>query len=211
MQISLFQIVQAVLLGIILIYLIYYVYTVLFDKNYQPKAYQQASKNRSISTDLKKLEKKYPDKVRFFNFWFQAERLKKEKVPGAFAELGVYKGDSANLLHKMDPDREFHLFDTFEGLPEASEHDAVPHRNKANLYACSLKSVKEYLRRYDNVFFHPGLFPDSAQEIPEEETFSFAHLDVDLYESTLACLAYFYPKMIPGGIILSHDASMTMP
>jgi O-methyltransferase len=27
-------------------------------------------------------------------------------------------------------------------------------------------------------------------------------------ESTLACLEFFYPRMIPGGIMLSHDYSI---
>jgi hypothetical protein len=41
-----------------------------------------------------------------------------------------------------------------------------------------------------------------------EQRFSFAHFDVDLYEGTKACLNYFYPRMIPGGIIISHDYSL---
>ncbi len=41
-----------------------------------------------------------------------------------------------------------------------------------------------------------------------ERRFSFVHLDVDLYESTLAGLEYFYPRLIPGGVILSHDYSI---
>ena len=94
MQISIYQIVQLVLIGVILVYLAYYVYTILFDKKYQPKAYLNAEKNGGISRSLQKIEKNYPDKVRFFNFWFQIDRLKKEKVEGSFAELGVYKTDS---------------------------------------------------------------------------------------------------------------------
>lgn len=37
------------------------------------------------------------------------------------------------------------------------------------------------------------------------EWYSFCHFDVDLYEGTLACLRYFYDRMLPGGIMLSHD------
>ncbi|WP_158745327.1 TylF/MycF/NovP-related O-methyltransferase [Acidisphaera sp. L21] len=54
--------------------------------------------------------------------------------------------------------------------------------------------------------FHPSLFPQSA-ETCRETTYSFVHLDVDLHSSTLACLEYFYPRMVQGGIILSHDYS----
>jgi O-methyltransferase len=128
--------------------------------------------------------------------------------PGAIAEIGVFEGGSARMICEAKGDVALHLFDTFEGLPEASEHDATAHNNKANLYACSLESVKKYLQPYPNVSFYKGFFPDSAAQLPEDETFSFAHFDVDLYESTLACLEYFYPKMITGGIILSHDYSI---
>ena len=40
------------------------------------------------------------------------------------------------------------------------------------------------------------------------QSYAFAHFDVDLYEGTLGCLEYFYPKMIHGGIMLSHDYSL---
>jgi hypothetical protein len=74
-------------------------------------------------------------------------------------------------------------------------------------YTCSLDSVREYLDGYPNVFFHQGLFPQSAEGI-DERSYAFAHFDVDLYESTLSCLEYFYPRMAPGGVMLSHDYSL---
>ena len=41
----------------------------------------------------------------------------------------------------------------------------------------------------------------------QDQRFSFVHLDVDLKSSTLACLEFFYPRMVPGGVILTHDYS----
>jgi hypothetical protein len=35
--------------------------------------------------------------------------------------------------------------------------------------------------------------------------FSFVHLDADLYKSTLYSLNFFYPRLVDGGLILSHD------
>ena len=124
------------------------------------------------------------------------------KRPGAFAEVGVYKGASAKLMCEAKGDKPLHLFDTFAGLPPASENDPGVHHE--NQYACSLESVQEYLHGYSNLHFHQGVFPDSTQGVPEA-TYSFAHFDVDLYDGTRACLEYFYPRMIPGGIMLSHD------
>ncbi|MBN2578423.1 MAG: class I SAM-dependent methyltransferase [Pirellulales bacterium] len=126
-------------------------------------------------------------------------------LAGAMAEVGVYEGGSARLLCEVKGDAELHLFDTFEGLPRGTTHDRSVHR--VNQYPCSLESVQGYLKDYPNVHFHQGLFPDSAQDL-EKKTYSFVHLDVDLYESTLAGLEYFYPLLIPGGVILSHDYSL---
>jgi len=130
------------------------------------------------------------------------------KLPGAIAEVGVFEGGSARMICESKGDVPLHLFDTFCGLPAAGEHDAYAHRTKPNLYACSIESIKSYLHSFPNVFYHEGLFPHSATKVPENERFSFAHFDVDLYESTLGCLNYFYPRMNPGGVMLSHDYSI---
>ena len=127
------------------------------------------------------------------------------KLPGAMAEVGVFEGASARLICEVKGDRTLHLFDTFEGLPKSTDPDRQVHRERQ--YPSSLEAVQTYLKDYDHVVFHKGLFPESAADV-EDTSFSFAHFDVDLYESTLACLEYFYPKMIPGGVILSHDYSL---
>jgi hypothetical protein len=36
-------------------------------------------------------------------------------------------------------------------------------------------------------------------------SFSFVHLDVDLYQSTLSGLEWFYPRLNRGGVLISHD------
>ena len=47
-------------------------------------------------------------------------------------------------------------------------------------------------------------FPDTGAALTDER-FSFVHLDVDIYESTIGSLEWFYPRMLRGGIIISHD------
>ena len=126
-------------------------------------------------------------------------------LPGDMAEVGVFQGASAKLICEAKGDKPLHLFDTFEGLPKASEHDGAVHSEKQ--YACSLESVRSHLQAYENVHFYKGRFPDLAGPL-ENTRFSFVHFDVDLYESTLACLEFFYPRMIVGGVMLSHDYSM---
>jgi len=138
-------------------------------------------------------------------YFVQSFAKAQAKRPGDIAEVGVFQGCSAKLICEVKGDRTLHLFDTFEGLPEAATADGKVHALKQ--YACSLESVSGYLKDYPNVHFYKGLFPDTTAQVPEA-TFSFAHFDVDLYESTLACFKYFYPRMIPGRIMLSHDYSI---
>ena len=128
--------------------------------------------------------------------------------PGAFLEVGCYQGGSTKLICEMKgSDRSFYVCDTFEGLPESTEKDKGVHR-KAQ-YSCSLESVSAYLSAYENVHFVKGLFPDSAAGmIPEDIQFAFVHLDVDLYEGTIKSLEYVFPRMVSGGVVLSHDYSI---
>ena len=133
---------------------------------------------------------------------YSLAKAQASKQSGAFAEVGVFKGASAKLLCEVKGERPLHLFDTFEGLPKPIRNDNNVH--KQGQFAYRLEGVQAYLKDYQNVHYHKGIFPDSAADMPELK-YSFAHFDVDLYEGTLACLEYFYPRMNPGGIMLSHD------
>jgi len=133
-----------------------------------------------------------------------------ENIPGRFAELGVYKGHTAKLIHHYAPERKLHLFDTFSGFTERSvlrENQSTGITVKAKEFAdTSLAGVKSFIQqRNDNVEFHAGFFPESIPPELLNEQFAFAHLDADLYEPTLAGLEFFYPRMAAGGMLVIHD------
>lgn len=123
---------------------------------------------------------------------------------GEMAEVGVYQGVSARLISIASGNAPLHLFDTYGGLPapDADEHG----RMREGHYAASLASVQQFLADRRDVSFYQGIFPATSAGC-EDRRFSFVHLDVDLRSSTLACLEFFYPRMLPGGVILSHDYS----
>ncbi len=125
-------------------------------------------------------------------------------LPGEMAEVGVYQGVSAKLISVASGEAPLHLFDTFAGLPPPAAEERP--RLREGFYAASLASVQAFMAGQHNVSFHPGNFPASG-EACRDRRFSFVHLDVDLKSSTLACLEFFYPRMLPGGVILSHDYS----
>ena len=138
----------------------------------------------------------------FFNLYQLV--LSTRKLPGDIAEVGVYRGGSAKLIASLKGDKTLHLFDTFKGLP-AVRADVDTHK-EADFNDTSLEVVQRYLSRYSGLLFYQGFFPDSARELSKTATrFSLVHLDVDIYESTKAGLEFFYPRMVAGGIIISHD------
>ncbi len=131
-----------------------------------------------------------------------AAALQTQKLGGAVAELGVYRGGSARLLCEVRGDRPLHLFDTFEGLPEVSDLD-VSFRKGG--FAGSLEDVKKILEPFPDISYHRGFFPASANGFAPDIRFSLVHMDVDLYQSTLDGLKWFYPRILRGGVLISHD------
>lgn len=126
------------------------------------------------------------------------------KIPGDIAEVGVFKGGSAKIICEARgvSEKQLHLFDTFEGLPTPGAHD--PEKFRKGAFLSSLEDVRKFLSSYRGVSCYKGLFPETAGPI-RSHTFSFVHLDVDLYESTLSALQFFYNRMNSGGVIISHD------
>jgi len=131
--------------------------------------------------------------------------LSTKQLPGDLAEVGVYMGRSARLICEAKGNKTLHLFDTFEGLPKTTlvDDNAI---SREKMYSANLDSVRTYLSNYDNITYNQGIFPETAIPV-KNKTFAFVHLDVDLYQSTFESLSFFYPRMVVGGIILSHDYS----
>lgn len=125
------------------------------------------------------------------------------KIPGDVAEVGTYRGGSARLICEYKGSKPLHLFDTFTGLPRTGSYDYIGF--KEGQYHAPRAVVEQAVAGFGGVSIYEGLFPDTAAPIADK-TFSFVHLDVDLYEWTLEGLRYFYPRLAPGGVIITHDA-----
>ena len=126
------------------------------------------------------------------------------RLVGEMAEVGVYQGVSAKIISVASSGAPLHLFDTFAGLPPPDADEFA--RMREGHYAASLPSVRAFMADRPDVSFYPGLFPATSAPCADRR-FSFVHLDVDLKSSTLGCLEFFYPRMVPGGVILTHDYS----
>jgi predicted O-methyltransferase YrrM len=136
-----------------------------------------------------------------YNLWSLCKYT--QRLGEGIAEFGVYRGASARLLCDVKGERQFHLFDTFNGLPKTMPEIDTEHR-QGDFGDTSEIAVKKLLAKETGVHFHKGFFPDSASEL-EHLRFSFVHLDVDIYQSTMEGLKWFYPRLVQGGVLISHD------
>lgn len=130
------------------------------------------------------------------------------ELPGDMAECGVYRGATARLMALAGgPERTLHLFDSFEGLSQPSEGDGTHWR--AHDLSVSSNPVREALADVSTPYqLYEGWIPDRFAEVADRR-FSFVHIDVDLYQPTADSLAFFYPLVVPGGVILLDDYGFT--
>jgi len=138
-------------------------------------------------------------------------------LEGAIAECGCLRGLSAFALACRARDHDpnftgegFHIFDSFAGLsePVAADVAGVDLRVAPNLkggsFAASLDLVRNNLAEFPGIRLYPGWIPERFAEVSDLR-FRFLNLDVDLYEPTKASIAFFYPRLVPGGVIISDD------
>lgn len=136
-----------------------------------------------------------------YNLYYHLKRT--ADLEGDVAELGVYRGGGAKLIQACRGRSVLHLFDTFSGMPSTAA--AIDHHGAGDFADTSEAAVRSYLGADDTVRFHRGVFPDSTADLPGDIGFRFVHLDVDLYQSTLDGLRWFHPRLVPGGVLISHD------
>ena len=147
-------------------------------------------------------------------------------VEGERAECGVFHGTSALLLCRAAQSRDpayagagFHLIDSFEGLDEPTDEDRfdVPRADgevtslsiKKGSFAAPMEKVRASLGHFPKVTYHKGWIPNVLDALTPSP-WSFVHLDVDHYEPTYSSLAYFYPRLSRGGVIICDDYGAPM-
>ena len=153
-------------------------------------------------------------------------------LPGAFVECGVWRGGSvlAMILTLQDlgrTDRDLHLFDTFEGMTEPTEHDVSPRDGAALEDWRAARARGEH--PWSDLFGPQALdeasvratilatgYPEERVHFvrgPVEETLparapdgiALLRLDTDWYESTLHELEHLYPRLVGDGVLVIDD------
>jgi len=129
------------------------------------------------------------------------------EMPGQFFEFGVAKGSSLLYLsHRLadnpPPNSKgatIHGFDSFQGLPGAW------HKWEASTFNMG-GEVPEVLIGRENVVLHKGWFNETLSSISMENGLvAFAHIDVDMYESTIEVLNTLKCLLAPGSVLVFDE------
>jgi hypothetical protein len=146
------------------------------------------------------------DLSRLYLLLLNVSRVLKDAIPGDFAEIGVYRGNTAFILAQAAraTGRRLFLFDTFSGFDLADQAASDP--PSSAFKDTSLQKVKSFVGT-DCVEYVAGRFPASLSTVEIPDRFAIVHLDCDLFLPTSAGLGFFYPKVPPGGLFILHDYS----
>lgn len=154
-------------------------------------------------------------------------------TPGHIAEFGTMSGRTSevlafaikhsehifmyhNIMSKIG-ERELHLFDSFEGLPEIidgvdaeSPHvvDGVWGRGACRgISAEELRQkVEAHIPASDRIKIFEGWYSDTVNTISSDVEYALVHIDCDLYASTMDALSgLFSRKLIAKGAYLFFD------
>lgn len=133
-------------------------------------------------------------------------------VPGDLVETGVWKGGNVLLmaltLESLGVDRKIWAYDTFEGMPEPSEHDRrhdgkKPDFSNRNNLKVSLGEAKSLLEGYD-IKFVKGKVEETIPSIAPKKI-AVLRTDTDFYESTRHTLKHLYHRISKGGVFVNDD------
>ena len=145
--------------------------------------------------------------------WRELEHTLRQNIEGHVVEFGCYAGTTSVFIRRLlnaypNTIREFHVYDSFQGLPEKSSQDT----NAAGVDFEAGKlfvSKAEFAKVFRNAnlqlpVIHKGWFnelPESAVPNP----IAFAFLDGDFYTSIIDSLRLVWPRMNSGGILVVDD------
>lgn len=144
------------------------------------------------------------DYVRIKSFELAVKEIRKRKIKGSVAEVGVFRGEFAQYINQAFPDSTCYLFDTFDGFNANEALKELQSGNCTDAFVEAYKQtnigmVLERMKYLNNIVIKQGFFPESLGGL--EDQFVFVSIDVDFENSIYEGLKYFWPRLLGGG----HD------
>lgn len=132
------------------------------------------------------------------------------KLTGDFVECGVNTGIySLAICHYLDfnsLDRDFWLFDTFNGIPASQMTDgerAVIRPDVANYFEC-YELARSNFAPYRRAHLVRGTVPETLDTVTIERV-AYLSIDMNITAPEVAALEHFWPRLVSGGVVVLDD------
>lgn len=142
----------------------------------------------------------------------QLEITIQNNIEGDVVELGCHEGTTSlfirRLLNHYNSSKKFHVYDSFQGLPEITAHDISKTERQFTRGGCKTEKQK-LLANFKNAGLEPPIINEgwfkniSDSRYPAQ--ISFAFFDGDFYSSITDSFNKVYEKLSPGAIVCIHD------
>jgi O-methyltransferase len=147
------------------------------------------------------------DRYRCFELWSLVEQA--AKLEGALMEVGVWRGGTGTLIGRCaqlsNIEEPVYLCDTFTGVVKATERDAYYVGGEhADASREGVEALGQRLN-LDNLRILEGVFPEETARLVQHQKIRFCHVDVDVYESAAEVVAWVWPRLVIGGIVVYDD------
>jgi O-methyltransferase len=144
-------------------------------------------------------------------------------IDGDIVEFGTATGFSSQVISRAMsvaqtalPRKKLHLFDSFEGFPEAIsqvDRDSFEYRTGVWYAGLMKKLTQDQLFEAcakiigpESIVIHAGWFADTVPRLPPGQKFSLIHFDGDLYQSTIDAIGgLLQAGAISNGAVIFFD------
>lgn len=130
------------------------------------------------------------------------------KLAGDFVECGVYKGGFARMIIDYislgNLDKRMHLFDTFNGFVPDQLRPEEAGMIDFYQYSDCLTEVQNTFAPFPFVNIVPGPVPQTLPSA-EMDRVCFLSIDMNCVAPEIDAAAYFWPKLVSGGVIVLDD------
>lgn len=142
----------------------------------------------------------------------ELERLLLRGEEGAVVEFGCYAGTTSLFIRRLidlyQLGNDFHVYDSFQGLPDKTPADEGPAGDQFQVGQLSV-SKKDFIREFtrahlDLPYIHKAWFSQiESHDVPNLIIFAF--LDGDYFESISDSLRLITPKLASHAVIVVDD------
>lgn len=135
-----------------------------------------------------------------------------QHLPGAFVECGVNRGFLSSAICSFynwnEAERDFFLFDTFNGIdeslvvPEEISRGNLPHFR--NNYTECYDLVKDNFSEFERIHIVRGSVPSTLATVDIPQV-AFLSIDMNNVTPEIAAVNFFWDRLVPGAVVVLDD------